>query len=99
MQKEEIDRTLIEVIHRRIMGIRGDRVMLDLHLAALYGVETKQLKRTVRRNIHRFPPDFMFEVTREEYNSLRSQIGTIKRGEHSKWGKMTLVDTKVEVKY
>jgi len=48
------------------MGIRGDRVMLDLHLAALYGVETRQLKRAVRRNIHRFPPDFMFKFNRTQ---------------------------------
>ena len=92
MQKEQNDTASIEVIHRRIMGIRGDRVMLDLHLAALYGVETRQLKRAVRRNIHRFPPDFMFELTREEYNSLRSQIGTIKRGEHSKYLPMAFTE-------
>jgi hypothetical protein len=92
MQKEQNDAASIEVIHRRIMGIRGDRVMLDLHLAALYGVETRQLKRAVRRNIHRFPPDFMFELTREEYNSLRSQIGTIKRGEHSKYLPMAFTE-------
>jgi ORF6N domain len=49
MQKEQNDTASIEVIHRRIMGICGDRVMLDLHLAELYGVETKQLKRAVRR--------------------------------------------------
>jgi hypothetical protein len=66
MQKEQNDAASIEVIHRRIMGIRGDRVMLDLHLAALYGVETRQLKRAVRRNIHRFPPDFMFKFNRTQ---------------------------------
>jgi len=92
MQKERNDTASIEVIHRRIMDIRGDRVMLDHNLAALYGVETKQLKRAVRRNIHRFPPDFMFELTREEYNSLRSQIGTIKRGEHSKYFPMAFTE-------
>ena len=92
MQKEQNDTASIEVIHRRIMGIRGDRVMLDHYLAELYGVETKQLKRAVRRNIHRFPPDFMFELTREEYNSLRSQIGTIKRGEHSKYLPMAFTE-------
>ena len=92
MQKEPKDTASIEVIQHRIMGIRGDRVMLDHHLAELYGVETKQLKRAVRRNIHRFPPDFMFELTREEYNSLRSQIGTIKRGEHSKYLPMAFTE-------
>jgi len=55
--------------------------MLDKDLAELYGVETKQLKRQVRRNIRRFPEDFMFELTKQEYNSLRRQIGTIKRGD------------------
>jgi hypothetical protein len=48
-------------------------------------VETKQLKRQVRRNIERFPDDFMFEITKQEYESLRSQFGTLKRGEHSKY--------------
>jgi phage regulator Rha-like protein len=92
MQDEQKDTASIEVIQRRIMRIRGDRVMLDHHLAELYGVETKQLKRAVRRNIRRFPPDFMFELTREEYNSLRSQIGTIKRGEHSKYLPMAFTE-------
>jgi len=54
-------------------------MMLDFHLAELYEVETKQLKRQVRRKIERFPIDFMFELTVEEYNSLRSQIGTLKQ--------------------
>jgi hypothetical protein len=92
MQKEQKEMASIEVIQRRIMSIRGDRVMLDHSLAELYGVETKQLKRAARRNIHRFPPDFMFELTREEYNSLRSQIGTIKRGEHSKYLPMAFAE-------
>ena len=83
MLEEQKDMSSTEIIQRRMMSIRGDKVMLDLYLAELYGAETKQLKRAVRRNIHRFPPDFMFELTREEYDSLRSQIGTIKRGEHS----------------
>ena len=92
MQDEEKDTASIEVIQRRIMRIRGDNVMIDHHLAELYGVDTKQLKRAVRRNIRRFPPDFMFELTREEYNSLRSQIGTIKRGEHSKYLPMAFTE-------
>lgn len=54
--------------------------MLDLDLAALYGVETKRLKEQVRRNISRFPEDFMFELNKEEFDSLRSQIATSKRG-------------------
>ena len=54
--------------------------MLDRDLAELYGVETKQLKRAVRRNIDRFPVDFMFELTKEEFRNLRSRFGT------SSWG-------------
>jgi len=67
--------------------IRGQRVILDRDLARLYGVETKNLKRQVKRNAMRFPTDFMIELTREEYNSLRCQNGTIEngRGEHSKY--------------
>jgi hypothetical protein len=53
------------------------KVMLDSDPAELYGVETKQLKRQVRRNIDRFPNDFMFELTHEEYESLRCQFGTL----------------------
>ena len=74
-----------EVIERMILLIRGHKVMLDSHLAELYGVETKVLKRAVRRNIDRFPPDFMLEVTREEQEILRSQFGTLRWGEHAKY--------------
>lgn len=61
--------------------------MLDSDLAELYEVEVSQLKRQVRRNIDRFPEDFMFELTRDEYDALRCQNGTIKsgRGQHSKY--------------
>ncbi len=51
----------------------------------MYGVETKQLKRQVKRNIERFPEEFMFELTKEEYEALRSQFGTLKQGKHSKY--------------
>lgn len=57
--------------------------MLDSDLARLYCVATKQLNRQVRRNPRRFPPDFMFQLSREEYRSLRFQFGTLKRGRHS----------------
>jgi hypothetical protein len=63
-------------IERRIYVIRGQRVMLDSDLAALYEVETKALNRAVKRNPDRFPKDFMFQLTEEESNSLRCQIGT-----------------------
>lgn len=67
-----------EVIEGKILLIRGKKIMLDSELAVLYGVETKQLTRQVRRNIDRFPNDFMFQLTKEEF--LRCQIGTSKSG-------------------
>lgn len=67
-----------EVIINQVYDFRGEQVMIDRDLALLYGVETKQLKRQVRRNIKRFPTDFMFELTKEEFDSLRSQNGTSK---------------------
>ncbi|MFC1807946.1 ORF6N domain-containing protein [Candidatus Omnitrophota bacterium] len=74
-----------EVIENKILLIRSKKVMLDRDLASLYEVETKQLTRQVRRNITRFPKDFMFRLTKEEYKTLRCQIGTLKRGRHSKY--------------
>ncbi|HKI90061.1 MAG TPA: ORF6N domain-containing protein [Draconibacterium sp.] len=65
-----------QVIQSRIFEIRGSRVMLDVHLAELYQVETKVLKQAVRRNLERFPEDFMFEITKTEFESLRSQFVT-----------------------
>jgi len=72
-------------IQQSILQVRGIKVMLDFQLADLYGVETKSLKRAVRRNAERFPPDFMFELSKDEYDSVRYQFGTLKRGEHSKF--------------
>jgi phage regulator Rha-like protein len=74
-----------EAIKSKILFLRGKRVMLDSDLATMYEVETKMLKRAIKRNIERFPEDFMFELTKEEYQSLRYQFGTLKRGEHSKY--------------
>ena len=74
-----------ETIISRIFVIRGQNVMIDRDLAELYGVETKQLKRQVRRNIERFPSSCMFELTKEENQELRSQIGTLKKGTHFKY--------------
>jgi hypothetical protein len=65
-----------EVILKQIYLIRGVKVMLDMDLATLYRVETKQLKRAVRRNIVRFPADFMFELSKEELEIWRRQFGT-----------------------
>ena len=75
----------VERIASKIYLIRDIRVMLDRDLAELYGVETKVLKQAVRRNIKRFPDDFMFELTEDENRALRSQNVTLKRGQHSKY--------------
>lgn len=81
MAKKELQALVAEQkILNKIYAIRGERVMLDQDLAEMYGVETKQLKRQVKRNIDRFPKDFMFELTTKEFENLRSQIGT------SSWG-------------
>ena len=74
-----------ERIENHILLLRGCKVILDNDLADLYEVEVKQLKRQVRRNIDRFPADFMFELSHQEYESLRRHFGTLKRGEHSKY--------------
>ena len=74
-----------ERIENKIYLIRGQKVMIDFDLAALYGVRTRNIKRQVKRNIKRFPEDFMFELNREEYNSLRCQFGTLEKGKHSKY--------------
>jgi phage regulator Rha-like protein len=72
---------------QKIIEIRGHKVLLDFDLAELYNTETRILKQAVRRNSSRFPEDFMFELTEEEWISLRSQIVTLKtgRGQHSKY--------------
>ena len=69
-----------EVIAGKILFIRKKNVMLDKDLAQMYGVETRQLTRQVRRNIDRFPEDFMFQLSKEEFDSLKCQFGT------SSWG-------------
>jgi hypothetical protein len=90
----------VERIERAILQIRGQKVMLDRDLASLYGVETKQLVQAMKRNIERFPDDFMFQLTWEEAavlgsqyaasspsvgGALRSQIVTLKQGKHIKY--------------
>ena len=72
----------IELIRQKIYEIRGQRVMLDFDLATMYGVDTKTLKRAVRRNIRRFPQDFLFEVTPQEQNNLRYPNGTSNSSEN-----------------
>jgi hypothetical protein len=78
---------LIEIkdIAQRIIVIRGIKVILDRDLSQLYEVELRVLKQAVRRNLKRFPADFMFELTREENQSLRSQNVILKRGQHPKY--------------
>lgn len=70
----------LQTIQAKIYEIRGQKVMLDFDLAEMYETETKRLKEAVRRNINRFPIDFMFELTKNEFESLRSQIAASNRG-------------------
>jgi hypothetical protein len=78
---------LVDQIEPLIHEIRGQKVVLDSDLAMLYGVETKALNRAIKRNPERFPSDFMFQLTAEEFDSLRCQSGTLKtgRGQHRKY--------------
>ena len=79
-----------EIVMNKIYLIRGQKVMLDLHLAELYQVDTKRLNQQVKRNIKRFPSDFMFQLSEKEFEILKSQIVT------SSWGgkrKLPLVFT------
>lgn len=77
----------VEHIARSILVLRGQKVLLDAELAALYGVTTKRFNEQVRRNRERFPADFMFQLTDEEHAALRSQFATLKlgRGQHRKY--------------
>jgi hypothetical protein len=74
-----------ERIERIILSIRGQKVILDRDLAELYGVTTGNLNKALRRNLDRFPPDFMFQLKQEEYESLRFHLGILKRGQHSNY--------------
>ena len=86
MNDNEKDMTILdEVVMNKIYLIRDQKVMLDTDLAELYGVDTKRLKEQVKRNLNRFPEHFMFELTKDENESLGSQNVTLKRGEHSKY--------------
>ncbi len=70
----------LQIIHQKIHEIRGQKVLFDFDLAEMYEVQTKILNQSVQRNIGRFPPDFMFQLTLEEWKNLKSQIVT------SSWG-------------
>lgn len=73
------------IIINKIYYVREQKVMLDADLAELYGVETRVLKQAVRRNADRFPEDFMFELTLEENQYLKTQLESLSRGQHSKY--------------
>ena len=81
------DILLLPRIEHQILVIRGQKVMVDADLAELYGVETKRFNEAIKRNVARFPVDFMFQLTSDESASLRSQIATLKtgRGQHRKY--------------
>ena len=77
----------VEIIAQSILVLRGQKVLLDTDLAALYEVTTKRFNEQVRRNLERFPTDFMFQLTEDEWSALRSQLATLKagRGQHRKY--------------
>ncbi len=81
-----------DTIQNQIYTIRGKQVMMDRDLAVLFKVETKHLKRQVKRNIRRFPDDFMFELLPEEYDISRSQNGTLKQGGNIKYKPMVFTE-------
>ncbi len=87
MTDDALDPLDIHGIALQIVALRGQRVILDADLAALYGVETKRLNEQIKRNASRFPVDFMFQLSEEEVPALRSQIATLKtgRGQHRKY--------------
>ncbi len=74
-----------EAIADKILAIRGRKVILDRDLARLYAVTTGNLNKAVKRNVERFPEDFMFQLTKKEADSLRFQFGSLKRGQHLKY--------------
>lgn len=80
MPKKPIEIVAEERILRSIMVIRGEKVILDSDLANLYGVETRRLNEQVRRNPDKFPNDFMFQLTKDEFSNLKSQIVTSSPG-------------------
>lgn len=71
---------VLEPVEPLIRVVRSEKVILDADLARIYGVETKAFNRAVKRNADRFPPDFVFQFSRKEFDSLRFQSGTLKTG-------------------
>ena len=82
-----------DAIRARILTIRGAQVMLDRDLAELYGVPTKRLNEQVKRNARRFPPSFMFQLTKGELQDWRSQIATSKGGEVANGSQLVSIDS------
>ncbi len=87
---------IIRSIQNRIYELRGERVMLDFDLAALYEVETRALNQAVKRNVERFPGDFMFQLKPHEYQSLRYQLDMIKRSSSSQIVMMELPQNRTD---
>jgi hypothetical protein len=85
MKSKSDELAVPENIQFKILEIRGQRVLLDSDLVQLYGVTIKRLNEQAKRNRNRFPADFMFQLTSDEYNSLRSHFATLKRGQHRKY--------------
>ena len=89
MKKQAIEQSVslvpVEIIQNKIYLIRGRKVMLDRDLAELYGFTTGNLNKAVKRNVERFPSDFMYVLSKEESDSLSFQFGSLKRGEHFKY--------------
>lgn len=92
--KSQIVTSSANPVENAIRLVRGHRVMLDEDLAGLYGVSVKRLNEQVRRNLERFPADFMFQIEARELGSLRSQIATLKksRGEHRKYSPLAFTE-------
>lgn len=86
--------TPIEIIENKIYVVRGQKIMLDSDLAWLYEVETRVLNQAVKRNIERFPEDFMFQLTKEEWENLKFQFGSSKLGEKSTWTSQIVISKK-----
>lgn len=95
MNNEEITQILVQ---SKIFLIRGKQVMIDRDLAELYGVETKVINQAVKRNIERFPEEFRFQLTAEEYEFLRSQIVTSKKEKDSLRSQNATIDKRTETR-
>ncbi len=87
-EKNDIELFAADLVESSIVLLRGQKVLLDEQLASFYGVETKRLVRQVKRNNGRFPSDFMFQLTDEEWENLKCQIGTSRLSDHG--GRRTL---------